>query len=170
MLIQQKIGNINSIPNNLKTINWLVLQWHETGKRIMHKKTKNGVEISMKFMGENQQLTQGDILWEDDKSLIVVDVDACDVIIIEPKTMAEMASICYEIGNKHLPLFYQEEKLLVAYEAPLFKMLSASGYVLNVSKQKLLNQLKTTVSPHSNNNNNGSSLFSKIMQLTNPNE
>ncbi len=169
MLIQQKIGNINSTPTNKKN-DWLKLEWHETSKRILHKKTNNGINISLKFMGENQQLTQGDILWEDDESLIVVDIEPCDAIVIEPKDMAEMASICYEIGNKHLPLFYQENKLLVPFEHPLFKLLTAANYQLKVEKQKLLNQLKTTVSPHGSNAQSSGSLFSKIIQLTSPKE
>ena len=168
MLIQQKIGNINSAPTN-KTIDWVKLEWHETSKRILHKKTNAGINIALKFMGENQQLTQGDILLEDAETIIAVDIEPCDAIIIVPKDMAEMASICYEIGNKHLPLFYQENKLLVPFEQPLFKLLTAAGYQLKVEKQKLLNQLKTTVSPHGSVQSSGT-LFSKIMQLTSPKE
>lgn len=168
MLIQQKIGNIDSISTN-KKIDWLQLQWHETTKRILHKKTIAGINISFKFMGENQQLTQGDILWEDAESLIAVEIEPCDAIVIEPTNMAVMASVCYEIGNKHLPLFYQENKLLVPFEQPLFKLLTAAGYQLKVEKQKLFNQLKTTVSPHINNTQS-STLFSKIMKLTSPKE
>jgi urease accessory protein len=123
----------------------------------------------MKFLGENQQLTQGDILWQDDATIIAVDIEACDAIAFSPKTMNEMASVCYEIGNKHLPLFYENEVLLIPYEAPLFKLLTASGYPIKVEKRKLLHQLKTTVAAHSNNSNS-TSLFSKIMQLTNPAE
>ncbi len=169
MIIQQKSGNLNSLPAHHKTIDWLTLQWYETTKRILHKRTQNGIEITMKFLGENQQLTQGDILHQDAETIIAVDIEACDTIIISPQKMHEMAYVCYEIGNKHLPLFYEDDTLLVPYEAPLFKLLTAAGYPIKVEKRKLLNQLKTTVTPHTNNSNS-TSLFSKIMQLTNPAE
>ena len=78
--------------------------------------------------------------------------------------MFEMASVCYEIGNKHLPLFYEEESLLVPFDAPLMRLLQAQGYDISKEERKLLQPLKTTVAPHSDGNN---SLFSKIMKLTN---
>lgn len=168
MLIHQKIGNLNSFSTN-KRIDWLQLEWYEVPKRILHKKTNAGINVSLKFMAENQQLKQGDILWEDAESVIAVDIEPCDAICVEPKDMAEMASVCYEIGNKHLPLFYQDNKLFVPFEQPLFKLLAAGGYQLTVEKQKLFNQLKTTVSPHASAGNNNT-LFSKIMQLTSPKE
>ena len=95
--------------------------------------------------------------------VIVVDIEPCDTIIIEPKNMAEMASVCYEIGNKHLPLFFQDEEVLVAYDAPLFKLLSAGGYDVQKGKRKLISPLKTTVAPHGHSSD---TLFSKIMKLT----
>ena len=81
--------------------------------------------------------------------------------------MFEMASICYEIGNKHLPLFYSEDDIMVPFEAPLFRLLSVAGYEPKKEMRKLMNPLKTTVSPHGNTESK-QSLFSKILQLTTP--
>jgi urease accessory protein len=116
-------------------------------------------------MNESQSLTDGDVLYADEALVIVVDIQVCEVIIINPKSMSEMAAICYEIGNKHIPLFYCNDELLVPYEAPLFRLLTAAGYMPKRESRKLLNQLKTTVSPHSNVENR-QTLFSKILKLT----
>ncbi len=168
MLIKEKIGNLNFFALHNRKIDYLLLEWYETNKRILHKKTLAGVEVVLKFLNENQQLTEGDIIYEDDFSIIVIEVKECDAIIIRPRTMFEMASVCYEIGNKHLPVFYHQEEILVAYETPLFQLLSSAGYDVNGGKRKLVNPLKTSVSPHGHNKQ--SSLFSKIMKLTNPPE
>jgi urease accessory protein len=162
MLIKEKIGNLELFSVNNRNIDYVLLDWYETNKRILHKKTLLGREITMKFLNENPQLGVGDIIYEDDFGLVAVDIKECDAIVIRPRSMYEMAAVCYEIGNKHLPVFYQEEEILVAYEAPLFKSLSAGGYALIRTKRKLVNALKTTVSPHGS----GSTLFSKIMKLT----
>ncbi len=162
MLIQHKIGNIATSPSN-KTIDWLTLEWHESNKRIMSKKTLSGREISLRFLNNNPQLTEGDMLFEDDNCLIVVTIQPCECMVIKPINMFEMASVCYEIGNKHLPLFFEEDAVLVPYEEPLFKLLSAQGYTLLKEQRKLLQPLKTTVAPHSGG---GETLFSKIMKLT----
>ncbi len=164
MLVQKKIGNINYNTIDSKAIDWLQLEWHETRKRILRKQTVSGKEVAIKFLNENPDLMEGDILFEDDTTIIAVSVLPCDCIVIKPLNMFEMASICYEIGNKHLPLFYEEESLLVPFDAPLMRLLVAQGYEVKEEKRKLLQPLKTTVSPHSDGSN---SLFSKIMKLTN---
>ncbi len=167
MIIQQKIGNINSTSTGNRHIDWLAFEWYETNKRILRKKTKSGTDVSLKFLKENPALTEGDILYEGAQTIIAVTVLPCDCIVIKPTSMFEMASVCYEIGNKHLPLFYENDELIVPFELPLFRLLSAQGYKVRQEERKLLQPLKTTVSPHEHS---GNSLFSKIMKLTTTNE
>jgi urease accessory protein len=164
MLVKEKIGNLELFAINNRNIDYVWLDWYETNKRILRKKTTTGREIGMKFLNENPQLTVGDIIYEDDFSLIAIEIKECDAIIIRPRSMHEMAAVCYEIGNKHLPLFYQEDEILVAYEASLFTLLSALGYAIEQAKRKLIKPVKTTVTPHGNSSN---SLFNRIMKLTN---
>ena len=164
MIIKTKIGNINNYSINTKTIDFIELHWFETSKRIQRKFTKSGVEISLKFLNENPVLTEGDILFEDEKTVIVITVLPCECLVIAPTNMFEMASVCYEIGNKHLPLFFENDELLVPFEMPLYKLLIAQEYIVKQEQRKLLQSLKTTVAPHSSNGNE--TLFSKIMKLT----
>ena len=168
MLIKEKIGNINFFPINNREIDYLQLEWYETGKRILHKKTNSGREVVMKFLSETHRLTEGDIIYENDFTIIMIEIKECDVIIIRPRSMYEMASVCYEIGNKHLAAYFQHDEILVAFEAPLFNLLFSAGYDLSREKRKLINPLKTSVLPHGRSGQEG--LFSKIMKLTNPPE
>ena len=163
MLVKEKIGNLELFAVNNRNIDYVLLDWYETNKRILHKKTLSGREVVMKFLNENPQLGVGDIVYEDDFSLIAIDIKECDAIVIRPASMYEMAAVCYEIGNKHLPLFYQDEEIVVAYEAPLFALLTAGGYNIEQAKRKLIQPLKTTVTPHGGSSN---SLFNRIMKLT----
>jgi urease accessory protein len=167
MVIKEKIGNINTIQIDNLAIDYLQIHWHESNKRILHKKTNAGIDIVMKFLNENQQLTTGDVLYKDAETIIIIDVIDCEAIVIQPKTMYEMASICYEIGNKHLPLFFDKDELLIPFEQPIFKLLTAQGYDVTIEKRKLLTPLKTTVAAHGNSSG---TLFSKIMKMTSPNE
>jgi urease accessory protein len=165
MIIQQKKGNINPVDTSNKNIDWLSLQWFETNKRILHKKTNAGTEISLKFLKENAALTEGDILFEDEETIIAVEVIACDCIVVKPANMFEMASACYEIGNRHLPLFFENGELLVPFENPLYNLLQAHGFKVVKEERKLLQPLKTTISPHGGGES--TSLFSRIMKLSN---
>lgn len=164
MLIQQKKGNLHTININNRCIDWLQLEWYESSKRILRKQTQAGIEVALKFLDKDPMLTQGDILYEDDTTIIAVDILPCEVLVVKPANLFEMASVCYEIGNKHLPLFFEKEEVVVPFEMPLFRLLSTQGYAIKQDKRKLLHPLRTTVAPHAHGN---TSLFSKIMQLTN---
>jgi urease accessory protein len=166
MLITEKLGYINALEINNRSIDWLPVEWFEARKRILSKQTNSGKNIFIKFLNENPELTQGDILFTDEKTIIAVEILPCDCLVIHPKNMFEMASVCYEIGNKHIPLFFEDDTLLVPYEEPLFKLLSAQGYDIKQQEKKLLQSLKTSVSPHGGNS--GETLFSKIMKLKSP--
>jgi urease accessory protein len=168
MLIQFKVGNLKSSGVNKEKIDWLELEWYETTKRILRKRTGTGKEVSLKFLNEKPLLTEGDILYEDEQTIIAVTILPCEVIAIKPKNMFEMASVCYEIGNKHLPLFYENDELLVPFEMPLFRLLELQGYDMKKEERKLLQPLKTTVSPHVQLDGGG--LFSKIIKQTTTDE
>jgi urease accessory protein len=163
MLIQQKIGNLKDFDAHNRPVDWLALEWFETNKRLLTKQTTLGKPVNLKFLGENPQYTEGDVLFDNEISIIAIRILPCEVIVIKPRNTYEIAAICYEIGNKHLPLFMEGNDFLIPFEIPLFKTLLASNYVVLKEKRQLLNPLKTSVSPHFNDS--GKSLFSRIMDL-----
>ncbi|MES2776363.1 MAG: urease accessory protein UreE [Bacteroidota bacterium] len=161
MLITEKLLPLSYYEINSRSVDWLVLEWFETNKRILHKTTTSGREVTMKFLQANQNLAQDDVLYEDAETIIAVEIAACDAIVVKPKNGYEMAAICYEIGNRHVPLFFENNELLVPFEVPLFSVLQKAGYEVQEGKRKLLTPLKTTVLPHG-----GGSLFSKDMTFS----
>lgn len=193
MICKEVIGNVDSYPIGNKTKDVLNLEWHETTKRIMRKKSEAGQEVVIKFLREGIRLKEGDILYEDADKVVVVNILPCDVIQVTPRSIYEMGTVCYEIGNKHLPLFIQDDSVLIPYEKPLEHLLIAAGYDVTKAHCKLLNMLKATAEPHdhgdshSHSHNHGDhhhhdgehnhgdhhhgesegSLFSKIQDLSN---
>lgn len=188
MICKEVIGNVETYPIGSKIKDVLNLEWHETTKRIMRKKSEAGQEIVIKFLREGTRLKESDIIYEDADKVVVVNILPCDVIQVTPRSIYEMGAICYEIGNKHLPLFIQEESVLIPYERPLEHLLIASGYEVTKTRSKLLNMLNTTAEPHhhhsdshphSEHDHHGEShqpdkpegsLFSKIQNLSNKEE
>jgi len=167
MLIQAKIGHIDAYELGNRSVDWLQLEWFEAGKRILRRKTQAGKELALKFLAEHAGLTQGDIIYSDEQSIIAIEILPCECIVVKPASMFEMASACYEIGNKHLPLYFEVNCLLVPFEMPLYKLLTAQGYTVSIENRKLLQPLKTTVAPHGQGNE---SLFTRIMKMTHSNE
>ena|ERR1019366_8148177 len=148
ILVKEKLGNIHSASDHDHYIDVLLIEWHEARKRILHKQTSQGKDVTLKFLNENPNLKDGDILWQDENTIIAVEINPCDCIVITPESMLQASSVCYEIGNRHLPLFYEGDELLGPYDVPMYNLLQGSGYTVKVEERKLNNSFQTTVLPH----------------------
>ena len=141
MLVNEIIGNINFFNTNNRKIDYLILEWHETNKRILHKKTIGGLDVIMEFVKQNPSLSEGDIIYEDDFNIIAIEIKECKTIVLLPKSMLEMGRMCNEIGESGQQVFYQSDEILIAFEDSLFRSLSAAGYIMSVENRKLVTPL-----------------------------
>ena len=141
MLVTEIIGNINFFNTNNRKIDYLILEWHETNKRILHKKTIGGLDVIMEFVKQNTSLSEGDIIYEDDFNVIAIELKDCDTIVLRPKSMLEMGRMCNEIGESGQQVFYQSDEILIAFEDSLFRSLLAAGYDMSVENRKLVTPL-----------------------------
>jgi len=148
MIIKEIIGNKSNIPLDGLEIDFLELEWFETSKRIQNKVTNSGIKITIKFLKEGQRLSQDDVLFKDNKKAIVINIRECEAIMVAPASLLEMGTVCYEVGNKHVPIFIQDNQVLIPFEEPLFRWLSASGYRPVKEMRKLKSMLKSTDSSH----------------------
>ncbi|PRZ21154.1 urease accessory protein UreE [Flavobacterium granuli] len=167
MIIQQIIGNTQTQSIEGLEIDLLEIEWFEATKRIQRRRTNSGMEIAIKFIQEGQRLHQDDILYQDDKKVVVVHIKPCEAIVMTPASLLEMGTICYEIGNKHLPLFIQNDQIMMPFEMPMFRWLEASGYSPEKQEIQLLHLLKSNVAPHGHGS---TSLFTKILNIAASND
>ena len=163
MIIHEIVGNSKDLSLDVREIDLLQMEWFEVSKRIQRRTTQAGREIAIKFLKEGQRLHQDDVLFIDDNYAIVVDILPCDALIVHPESLLEMGSVCYEIGNKHLPMFIQDDEVLMPFEEPIFRWLTAAGHKVRKENVRLLNMLNSNVQQHGHGG--GSSIFSKIMDL-----
>ncbi len=152
MLIEKKIGSFKSMVPGCRRVETIALHWYETAKKILHKKTDAGREVVLKLFNETERLTQDDVMYTSEDLVICIDIIPAKAIVLRPASAKDMAWLCYEIGNKHLPLFYDDEELSMPYEDPVFTMLVAAGFTPLIENRKLLLQLKTSVAPHGQGN------------------
>ncbi|WP_298735328.1 urease accessory protein UreE [uncultured Chitinophaga sp.] len=162
MIIEDVLGNIDIGD---RQADLLQMEWYETTRRIQRRHTASGREVALRLLKQGQRLQQGDVVYMDDTTAVVVDILPCEAIVVKPATMLEMGTVCYEIGNKHLPIFIQDNEVLIPWEEPLFKWLEAAGYQPQKNMRKLTNMLRSNVAPHQHGSS-GSTLFQKIMNLT----
>ncbi len=164
MIVEKIIGNRKSYHPGNRGRETILVEWFELSKRILHKKSDRGREIRCRFLIENHEIKDGDVLFEDENIYITAEVKSCEMIVIKPSTMVQMATVAYEIGNKHLPLFIEGNVLMIPYEAGIFKTLAASGISIGIEERKPADRVRTTVVPHGETSSEG--LLTKILNLT----
>ncbi|MFD6441883.1 urease accessory protein UreE, partial [Peribacillus sp. NPDC060186] len=84
-------------------------------KRILRVKTDHGNEIGIRLK-ENKELRDGDILYMDEKNMIVIQTIDDDILTIMPTSIGQMGDIAHQLGNRHLPAQFEGNEMLVQYD------------------------------------------------------
>ncbi len=64
-----------------------------------------------------QQIADKDILYEDHERLIVARMKPQNVLVMRPRTVEEMGTLCYYIGNLHQPCWVKETRVFTPNES-----------------------------------------------------
>ncbi len=120
MVLTKILGNLSDpaydgIPR--QKIDYLLLDYETARKRILRQKTEGGRDISLRLCPEAQLkgLYDGDVLMQKGDMLVAVKILPVPALLMEPRSLMETASLCYEVGNRHAPLYaLQGEKPVFA--------------------------------------------------------
>ena len=150
ILIEKVIGNLTDTATDHLLIDFLDLDWFDTGKTTLRKRTRAGQEVGIRK--DSVPLEDGDILYIHQERAIVVNIIPCECIVFKPSNFKDMGTVCFEIGNKHIPIFINEAaEVLVEFENPLYRLLERSGYAPRREVRKLLKTHALRVRRHGNN-------------------
>jgi urease accessory protein len=123
MICEKILGKISDFPQ--KKTDYLTIEWHEVYKRLHKKTSRAGRELAVRLDDEilTRGLQQDDVLGVEGDTLVAVDIPACDMLVIHvDENHPRMAEkLCWEIGNKHAPLFWGDNpgEFLTPYDMPL---------------------------------------------------
>lgn len=117
MIFNQVLGNIDDINdlNNLH-IEKIYINSEDALKRIMRVNSDHNNEYGI-ALSENVELKDGDILYHDDKNMIIVKIKSDDVLVIRPTNITEMGIIAHSLGNRHLQAQFEDGKMIIQYDA-----------------------------------------------------
>lgn len=118
MIIEKVVTNIDQLSQEeLKKRHQekVYLESDHLVKRIMRITTDHGREIGIRLK-EPKDLLAGDVLFMDEKNMIIIDVLSDDLLIIQPRSIYEMGKIAHQLGNRHLPAQFEGEEMLVQYD------------------------------------------------------
>lgn len=135
MLVTQAIRKYNDSEQN-RVIDYLFIEWYQTKKRVQRLVTSQGNNIAIRFLGKGQELQQNDVLYEDDHRIVVVSILPCESIEIKTTDFITLSLLAYEIGNKHWPLFVENNNLYMPYERVIYDWLQKIGFdPIKIEKQ-----------------------------------
>ena len=138
MIIEEIQGNIANLSPEEKqnTLKKVYLENSDLVKRIQRVKTDHGNEIGIRLK-QPIDLQYGDILYQDETNMIVVDVNSEDLLVIKPRNLKEMGDIAHQLGNRHLPAQFTDTEMLVQYDYLVEDLLKQLGIPFNHEDRKV---------------------------------
>ncbi|RBW70151.1 urease accessory protein UreE [Bacillus taeanensis] len=115
MIIEKVVGNVATLEKRAPHVERVYLESDHLVKRIQRVVTDHGNEIGIRLK-ENRDLVDGDVLYMDDKNMIVISVKEDDLLTIMPTSIKEMGEIAHQLGNRHLPAQFEGNEMLVQYD------------------------------------------------------
>ncbi|GGK83361.1 urease accessory protein UreE [Rufibacter glacialis] len=135
IVVTQALENLHGLGN--RTIDFFVIEWYEASKSRMKKKTRGGIDVLVE-KAHRSALEDGDLLYLSEERAILLKIKPCDCVVLRPQSLQEVGTLCFEIGNKHVPIFItHENEVCVAYDAPLYQLLLSGGFRAEIEERVL---------------------------------
>ena len=135
-------------------IDYVEIEWYEVSKKILHKTSRKGMDVGIR-LDMDRALKHGDILWIEGNKALVAEIPECQCIVLKPESLIAMGKACYEIGNRHAPLFYQNDELLLPYDEPMLQALKKCGFDARKNNARLISPLGGQTDGHSHQHQHG---------------
>ncbi|MGN0650433.1 MAG: urease accessory protein UreE [Oscillospiraceae bacterium] len=108
-----------------KRVDYVSIDWFERSKKLLRKTTDSGEEIGIRI---DADLNENDIIFEDSERVIAVKIAPCDLISVPVSSMREMGRLCFELGNRHLPLAISDNNVKCPFDEPTYEYLIRLGF------------------------------------------
>lgn len=115
MIIEKVIGNVATLEKKAPHVERVYMESDDLVKRIQRVVTDHGKELGIRLK-ENRDLIDGDVLYMDDRNMIVISVKDDDLLVIMPTSIQQMGDIAHQLGNRHLPAQFEGNEMLVQYD------------------------------------------------------
>ncbi|WP_121609933.1 urease accessory protein UreE [Mesobacillus foraminis] len=136
MIIESVIGNVATLEKRAPHVERVYLRSDDLVKRIQRVVTDHGKELGIRLR-ENKDLIDGDILYIDEKNMIVISVKDDDLLTIMPTSIQQMGEIAHQLGNRHLPAQFEGNEMLVQYDYLVEELLRQLGIPFKREKRKV---------------------------------
>ena len=157
MICEKILGKLSDDEFAGKNVDYVDFQWDEAFKKLHRKTSRGGVDVGINM--DDTVLTRGllqdDVLAVEGDTVIAVNVEECEAIqiVVTDGSPSVIAKVCYEIGNRHAPLFRGEDDktFLTPFNGPMLTMIDKiPGLSTDVVETKFdfETRISTSVSSH----------------------
>ena len=126
----------------------LPLQWYEVNRRIIKRKTIQGIEISLNRPAFTPR-KDGEIVFQTSELQVKSRIEPCLCIVLNTQDIEVIGSFCFDVGNRHLPIFKIDDKFVVSYDGHLFEALSIK-YGVFVSVEECVLRVENAIKSFGN--------------------
>lgn len=139
MIVEKVVANIETLDQAevaKRHQEKVYLESADLVKRIQRVTTDHGNELGIRLK-DPRDLVAGDVLFMDDKNMIVIDVLSDDLLVICPRSIHEMGTIAHQLGNRHLPAQFEGDEMLVQYDYLVEELLEELKIPFNREERKV---------------------------------
>lgn len=144
MIVEKILGQLDG--GTEKTVDKVYVDWFEHNKHLLKKTSESGTEIGIRV---EEPLHDGDILYEDDSRVIVVEMNPAELIRINVSEITEMGRLCFEIGNRHLSIAIRSDSVRIPYDEPTYRYLKELGFDAELVREKFTGYREVRAHAHS---------------------
>jgi urease accessory protein len=115
VILEARVGHVSTHSLDGRTVERIRLSSDDLAKRLLRVTTEAGREVGIR-LPEGTELTDGDILWMDEQVAIVIDILPEELLVVAPRSLREMGEVAHQLGNRHIPVQFTDDLLLVQYD------------------------------------------------------
>ena len=132
LLVQEIVTEVVKVPSLERDA--VKLDWEARQRCRQRLKTESGREIGL-ALPTGTVISPGDILYRDAEVEIVVEGLPEKVFVLHPETTKDYGLVCYQIGNLHRPIGFDNGAILVPYEPVLENQFCRLGFRYIIEKR-----------------------------------
>jgi urease accessory protein len=123
--IERILGNLRDFPVGARSVERIPVPSDAMTRRLLRLPSSRG-DLGVLF-DDGARLGDGDVLLADDAHVIAVAVAADDVLVIAPVSLAQAVEVGHALGNRHIPVIPDGDRVVVAYADALESLLNRMG-------------------------------------------
>ena len=145
-VLEKPIGNLEAFAVGGRRVERVAVASDDCAKRVLRFETSVG-PIGLRFDGE-RRLRDGDVVHADPELVVAIAVEADDVLVGRPPSIASALALAHALGNRHLPVQVEGNAIVVRFDPLLPALFAGHGVPVTREARVLERPFRHAHAPH----------------------